>query len=80
MLFSPYGMIERFLHRRSVARWKATIRQVDDIDLTDLEAQSQMAQKLMRHVSIFRVEAESRLALPRHGSATFPRRSGTDWS
>jgi hypothetical protein len=73
-------MIGRFLHSRSVARWKAIIRQVDEIDLAALETRSQMAQKLMRQVSSFRVEAESRLALPRPGSTTFPRPSGTDWS
>ena len=80
MLFSPHGMIGRFLHRRVVARWKATTQQAGDVDLAALEAQSQMAQKLMRHVNDFRVEAESRLALPRPGSTTFPRPSGTDWS
>ena len=80
MLFSPHGMIGRFLHRRSVARWKATMRQAGDVDLTSLETQSQMAQKLVRHVRNFQAEAESRLALPRPGSTTFPRPSGTDWA
>jgi hypothetical protein len=80
MLFSPHGMIGRFLHRRSMAHWKAIIRRADDTDLAALEAQNQMAQRLMRIISNFRVEAESRLALPRPGSTTFPRPSGTDWS
>lgn len=80
MLISPHGMIGRFLHRRSVARWRASLQQVGHIELPALENQKQMAEKLMRHISNFRVEAESRLALPRPGSKTFPRPSGTDWS
>ena len=80
MLFSPHGMIGRFLHRRSVARWKASMRQAGDVDLTSLETQKQMARKLMRHVRDFQTEAESRLTLPRLGSMTFARPSGTDWA
>ena len=80
MLFSLHGTIGRFLHRRSVARWKATAQQVDQVDLAALEAQNQMAQKVMRHIRNFQSGAETRLTLPRPGSQTFPRPSGTDWS
>ncbi len=80
MLFSPHGMIGRFLHRRSIARWKARMHQTGDVDLTSLQTQNQMAQKLVRHVRNFQTEAESRLALPRPGSTAFPRPSGTDWA
>jgi hypothetical protein len=80
MLFAPHGMIGRFLYRRSVARWKAAIHEADKIDLANLETQSQMAQKLVRHVRDFQAEAKTRLALPRPGSTTFPRPPGTDWS
>lgn len=80
MLISPHGRIGRFLHRRSVARWKAALREADTISLDRLETQSALAQKLMRHVRDFQMVAKSRLALPRPASATFSKPPGTDWS
>ena len=80
MLFAPHGIIGRFLHRRAIARWKAAIGQAGDVDLGNLETQSQMAQKMLRQVRDFQTEAQTRLMLPRPGSTTFPRPSGTDWS
>jgi hypothetical protein len=73
-------MIGRFLHRRSVARWKAAAREAENTSLSNLETQSVMAQKLIRHIRDFNIEARTRLTLPRPGSTTFPRPSGTDWS
>lgn len=80
MLFSPQGLIGRFLHRRSIANWKAATFQVDQTDLAALDSQNKMARKLMRHVRNFQAEAENRLALPRPGARIFGHRSGTDWS
>lgn len=56
------------------------MRQAGDVDLQSLNAQNQMARKLVRQLRDFQVEAESRLALPRPGSTTFARPSGTDWA
>lgn len=80
MLFPPHGLIGRFLHRRSVARWRAALRNVEDTRADDLDVQVQMAKKTMRRIRDFNAAAAARLALPRPGSDTFPRPSGTDWS
>jgi hypothetical protein len=80
MIFPPHGMIGRFLHRRSVARWRAATRTVEGTRASDLELQVQMANKTMRRIRDFEAAAAAKLALPRPGSATFPRPAGTDWS
>ena len=80
MLISPHGLIGRFLHRRSAARWRQATREASETDLEGLEVQNQMASKMLRRVRDFKIEADSRLALPRVGSTTFARPSGTDWS
>lgn len=80
MLIAPHGMIGRFLHRRSLARWKAAMREINDQDLDTLERQSDQARRTIRDAQRFRRAAEDRLALPRLGENTFPQPSGTDWS
>ena len=80
MLIPPHGLIGRFLHRRSVARWRAAMAEVDETKTGDLDTQVQMAKKTMRRIRDFNAEAAAKLALPRPGSSTFPRPAGTDWS
>lgn len=80
MLFPPHGLIGRFLHRRSVARWRAALRDVENTSASDLDLQVQMAKKTMRRIRDFNAAAAARLALPRPGSDAFPRPAGTDWS
>lgn len=80
MPFPLQGPIIRFLHRRNIARWRKAARNVDALDLATLDRQNENAKKLLRHIQAFRSEAESRLALPRIGSATFPQPPGTDWA
>ena len=80
MIFPPHGLIGRFLHRRSVTRWRAATQRVDGTRTGDLATQVQMARKTMRRIRDFDAAAAAKLALPRPGSTTFPRPAGTDWS
>lgn len=80
MAFSPHAMLVRLLHRRTVARWRRAAKAADTADLTALGQQQQMAEQLQRPLQRLTETAESRLALPRAGSTTFPRPPGTDWS
>lgn len=80
MLFSTQGPIGRFLHRRTIARWREATQAVGDMDLRTLDSKNEAAKKLLRHIGAFKLEADSRLALPRIGSMTFPQPPGTDWS
>jgi len=80
MLLPPHGLIGRFLHRRSVARWRAAARAVPATRNGDLEVQVQIARRTMRRLRDFDAAAGAKLALPRPGSTTFPRPAGTDWS
>ena len=80
MLIPPHSLIGRFLHRRSVARWRASTAEVGDTQTGDLDTQVQMAKRTARRIRDFQAEAAAKLALPRPGSSTFPRPAGTDWS
>ena len=80
MLIPPHSLIGRFLHRRSVARWRAATEAVEDTQTSDLDVQMQMAKRTARRIRDFQAQAAAKLALPRPGSTTFPRAAGTDWS
>lgn len=80
MIFPPHGFLGRLLHRITVARWRAAARAAPQTSLIALDVQNQMAQRLIRPLRALTVEAETRLALPRIGSTTFPKPPGTDWS
>lgn len=80
MPFSAQGPIGRYLNRRAIARWRKATQAVGDTDLDALDAKNDVAKKLLRHIGAFKLEADSRLALPRIGSTTFPQPAGTDWS
>lgn len=80
MQFPLQGQITRFLQRRSIKRWRKATRRVGDIDLVTLDKKNDAAKKLARNIQAFRIEADSRLALPRVGSDIFPQPPGTDWA
>lgn len=77
---NPNGPIEKFLHRRTLSRWTQAARTAPDADLAVLRAQRQQARQLRGPLQELTHTADSRLALPRIGSTTFPRPAGTDWS
>ncbi|PJI86283.1 hypothetical protein BC777_2651 [Yoonia maricola] len=74
------GPLDRFLQRRAVARWRRAVKDVPKMDLTALARENEAAKTLHRHAGAFRHAADSRLALPRIGSTTFPQPPGTDWA
>ena len=80
MLIPPQSLIGRLLNRLAVARWRAAAREASAADLSALESQNLLAQRLMRNLRAFQAVAEDRLALPRIGSSSFPQPAGTDWS
>lgn len=80
MPFSPTGPIGKFLQRRQIAWWRRASQDVPLLTLGDLTARNAHARKLLRHIGMFKAVADSRLALPRIGSSTFPQPTGTDWA
>ena len=80
MLFAPHGRIGRFMHRRTLARWKTAADHVQQMPLGALETQSRMAHQVLRDARKFKVAADDRLRLPRRGSDSFAKPPGTDWS
>ncbi len=80
MPFSPQGTIGRFLHRRTLKRWREAARTAPDAELGTLRAQQRQARQLRTPLQELSHIADMRLALPRIGSTTFPRPPGTDWS
>lgn len=80
MPFPLQGPIERFQQRRAIKRWRMAARTSGQLDLATLDRKNEVAKKLLRHIGAFKLEADSRLALPRIGSTTFPQPPGTDWA
>ena len=74
------GPFDRFLQRRALARWRKATQDVKGTDLSTLERSNDVAKRMLRAISAFKLEADSRLALPRIGSTTFPQPPGTDWA
>jgi len=80
MAFKTHGYLGRLMHQRALARWRQTARDANAAELTQLSQHQQMARQLQRPLQVLTEVAETRLALPRSGSTTFSRPSGTDWS
>ncbi len=74
------GPLDRYLQRRMIARWRRAVGDVPGMDLAALDRKNEAARKLHRQIGAFRLKADSRLALPRIGSTTFPKPPGTDWA
>lgn len=73
-------LLDRYLHRRFLGRWRRAARAAEGADLTKLRAQRQQARELRTQLDQLIFVADSRLALPRIGSNTFQRPGGTLWS
>ncbi|SEW39511.1 hypothetical protein SAMN04488515_2606 [Cognatiyoonia koreensis] len=80
MASSKFGMLDRLLHRREIARWSKAARQANDAELETLRLQRQHARQLRGKLEHLIHVADSRLALPRIGSNAFSRPGGTLWS
>lgn len=80
MAISPDSRIGKFLHRRTLARWRTAARHAETAELGALRAQRKQARQLHGPLQELKHTANMRLELPRIGSTTFPKPAGTDWS
>ena len=74
------GLIERVLLRRARAFWSRAANAAPTSDLSTLRRQRNAARILRQKLDELTYVADSRLALPRIGSSSFPKPPGTDWS
>ncbi|MEO9865835.1 MAG: DUF6478 family protein [Yoonia sp.] len=74
------GLLDKIVHRRALARWKAAARNAERADLSTLREQRSRARQLRGAVDQVVHVAESRLALPRVGSNNFAKPPSTKWS
>ena len=80
MAILQHSLIGRIIHRRMLARWRRAARDAASAELGALRIQRQQARQLHAPLQELTHTANTRLALPRIGSTTFPRPAGTDWS
>lgn len=74
------GLLEKVLLRRARAFWSRAARSAGTSDLSALRNQRHEARLLRQKLDELTHLADSRLALPRIGSTSFPKPAGTDWS
>lgn len=80
MAITPNGPIGRFLHKRTLKRWRQAARTAPDTELDALRALRQQARQLRAPLYEVSHHADARLALPTVGSNAFQTPPGTDWS
>ena len=80
MAHNKQSLLDRISHRRSLRRWATAARGAELADLSMLREQRQQARQLRGRLDQLVFVADSRLALPRIGSTTFNRPTGTLWS
>ena len=74
------GLMERLLWRRARAFWSRAANAAHTADLSVLRRQRNEARILRQKLDELTYAADTRLALPRIGSSSFPKPPGTDWS
>ncbi len=74
------GLMERLLWRRARAFWSRAANAAHTSDLSVLRRQRNEARILRQKLDELTYAADTRLALPRIGSSSFPKPPGTDWS
>ena len=74
------SLFEKLLSRRVRAFWSRAANSAATTDLSLLRTQRNEARILRQKLDELTYTADSRLALPRIGSSTFPKPAGTDWS
>lgn len=75
-----FQAMEWLMHRRVMRRWGQMARAAEWADLSELRRQRSNARALRQSLDQLVHVADSRLALPRVGSTSFPRPAGTDWA
>ena len=74
------SIFDKFAHRRALARWTSAAQTADKAPLSDLKKQRDAAKVLRGRLNDLLDVADGRLALPKIGSMSFPRPSGTLWA
>lgn len=74
------GLLEKVLLRRARAFWSRAAISAATTDLSLLRAQRNEARVQRQKMDELIHQADTRLALPRIGSTSFPKPAGTDWS
>lgn len=74
------GLFEKLLWQRARAFWSRAANSAGTTDLSILRSQRNEARILRQKLDELTYTADSRLALPRIGSSSFPKPAGTDWS
>lgn len=74
------SLIDKFRHRRTLSRWSIAAEKAQGAELSDLQQTRSAARQLRNVLNNLIHVADTRLALPRIGSNTFPRPKGTLWS
>ena len=74
------SLLEKVLLRRARAFWSRAAGAAGTTDLSVLRTQRNEARILRHKLDELTHHADSRLALPRIGSTSFPKPAGTDWS
>lgn len=72
-------LIDRLFHARALRRWARIAQRAPVAELSQLRRDRAQAQALRQRLDEVIFVADSRLALPRVGSVSFPRPSGSDW-
>lgn len=80
MARSIAGLMDAFLHRRTLRRWRDAARKANFAELEALREQRSHARQLQSKLGELVHVAENRLALPRIGSSSFQRPGGTLWA
>ncbi len=80
MASERFGLLNKILHHRALARWMAAARDVEHADLVTLREQRNRARQMRSAVDRVMYVAESRLALPLIGSNIFSKPPSTKWA
>ncbi len=79
MAFEFGSVMDRFLHSGALRWWRRAARHARDADTVALRRYRSRARQLRTHLNEVIFAADEKLALPRVGSASFPKPYGTDW-
>jgi hypothetical protein len=74
------GLNGKLLQRLMLSRFAGWAKQADTADLPELRRMRNLARQVRIQIDRLLATADNRLALPRIGTATFPKPSGTDWA
>ena len=72
-------ILERYLHRKTFARWRRAVQNAAEAPIPQLRQQRDEARRLRAQLDRLIQESTERLSLPLVGSQQFPKPLGTDW-